>query len=180
MKIEIKGSDRVFQLISDYLYKISHDLKGVDPTPYITVMVMAAQALCIQPTIVKQHFHNKAHSFIEEGLATEDILFITSIASILETLDARHFEDLRERLYDSYVQLCIQKTLIKEEKSLTKQFNEGIKRLGEIADPLFSLLQNIIKCVDLANLFKIEISYDRNLVQKYNQIVLDKIISGGF
>ena len=180
MKIEIKGSDRVFQDISDYLYKISRDLAGVDPTPYITVMENAAKSLRIQPTIVGEHFHKKAYSFIEEGLATEDILFITSIASILETLDARHFEDLCERLYDSYVQLCIQKSLLPEEKSRKKHFDEGIKRLGEIADPLFSLLQNIIKCVDLANLFEIEINYDVDLVQKYNQVVIDKIISGGF
>ncbi len=179
LRIEIQGSDRVFHFLTDFLYEISNDLYGLDPTPYNDIMKKAGDALHFKSIIAQQRFRYKIKNFLKEDLATEDILFISTIASILEVLDSRHFDDLVDQLYDSYVKLCLQKTAIRENSNLSRHFIAGIKRLGEIADPHFSLLHNIVKCLDLARMFKIKISFDKKLVQEYNQRVVYKIISGG-
>lgn len=179
LQIEIQRADRVFLKFTDFLFKISYDLKGTDPTPYNVVLKKAGKTLQIKSTTARQRFYDKTHIFLKEGLATEDILFITVIASILEVLDVQHFEDLVEQLYDSYVQLCIRKIPNGNDSNLTNHFNSGIKRLGEIADAHFSLLHNVVKCEKLAQLFEIEINYDQPLVREYIQIVIHKIISGG-
>lgn len=179
LQIEIQGADRVFLRFTGFLYKISCDLKGLDPKPYNVVLEKAGETLYIKSTIIQQRFYDKTHVFLREGLATEDILYITVIASILEVLDAHHFEGLVEQIYDSYVKLCIRKIPNGNDNNLSKHFNAGIKRLGEIADSHFSLLQNIGKCVKLAQLFEIEINYDQRLVREYHEEVVHKIISGG-
>ena len=69
--------------------------------------------------------------------------------------------------------------LLSDDKDISKHFKAGIKRLGEIADSNFSLLHSILKCITLAQIFKIEIDYDQRLVEEYFQIVINKIISGG-
>ncbi|UCG90023.1 MAG: hypothetical protein JSU57_06050 [Candidatus Heimdallarchaeota archaeon] len=179
LKIEIRGSERVFDQFSDFLYKISNDLKGIDPTPYNIVLEKAGETLQLKSEAVQQRFYDKTHAFLREGLATEDILFITAISSVLEVLDVHHFEELIEQLHDSYVQLCIHKTPNGNDSNLLNHFNAGIKRLGEIADAHFSLLLNIVKCVKLAQLFNIELNFDQVLVREYHQSVVHKIISGG-
>lgn len=179
LQMEIQGADLVFLHLSDLLYEMSYDLKGTDPTPYNIVLEKAALILQIKPKTVQQRFHEKTNVFLREKLATEDILFITAISSILEVLDKQHFQELVDQLYDSYFQLCIHKIPARDDSDVSRHFYAGIRRLGEIADSNFSLLHNILKCVNLAQLFKIKISYDQSLVQEYFQIVIHKIISGG-
>ncbi|MFX1283738.1 MAG: hypothetical protein ACFFB5_08785 [Promethearchaeota archaeon] len=179
LKIEIRGSERVFLEFSNFLDKISHELQGIDPTPYNLVLEKAAKALELKSEAVQQRFYDKTHAFLREGLATEDILFITAISSLLEVLDVLHFNELVEQLHDSYVQLCINKTPNGHDNNLSNHFNAGIKRLGEIADSYFSLLHNIVKCVNLAQLFHIELNYDQALVHEYHERVVHKIVSGG-
>ncbi|MHA2246218.1 MAG: hypothetical protein ACXADY_14735 [Candidatus Hodarchaeales archaeon] len=178
-QIEIQGAERVFLRFTGVLYKISCNLKGLDPTPYNVVLEKAGETLYIESTIIQQHFYDKTNVFLREGLATEDILFITAIASILEVLDAHHYEGLVGQLYESYVKFCIHKFPNGNENSLSEHFHVGIQRLGEIADSHFSLLKNIAKCVKLAQLFEIEINYDESLVREYHEGVVNKIISGG-
>ncbi len=179
LKIEIKGSERIFIHFSNFLYKISSNLKGIDLMPYNEVLGKAGETLQLKSKAVQRRFYDKTHVFLREGLATEDILFITAISSILEVLDVDHFEELVEQLYDSYVQLCIHKTPNGNDSNLSNHFSVGIKRLGEIADSQFSLLHNIVKCVNLAQFFNIKINYDQALVREYHQRVVHKIISGG-
>ncbi|UCE14778.1 MAG: hypothetical protein JSV04_06250 [Candidatus Heimdallarchaeota archaeon] len=179
VRIEVTSSDRVFKQFSDFLYEISQNIEGIDPVPYNAVLAEAAEGLHLNLPFVQQRFHEKTHSFLKEGLATEDILFITCISSILEILDVRHFDNLVEGLRESYIHLCIQQHYQNTNDDLKTHFENGIKRLGEIADPHFSLLQNILKVEDLAHLLEIKINYDQDLVLEYNQRVVNKIISGG-
>ncbi|UCG03273.1 MAG: hypothetical protein JSW11_04630 [Candidatus Heimdallarchaeota archaeon] len=177
LQIEIQGAEHVFLHLSDFLYDLS--LKGTDPTPNEVVLEEAAIFLQINPKLVLLRFHEKTHVFLREGLATEDILFITTISSILEVFDTQQFEKLVDQLYDSYIQLCIHKIPARDDNDISRHFFAGIRRLGEIADPNFSLLHNVLKCVTLAKLFQIHINHDQSLIQEYFQIVMNKIISGG-
>ncbi|MFX1423521.1 MAG: hypothetical protein ACFFB2_14525 [Promethearchaeota archaeon] len=176
----IQGSDQVLNKFSDFLHNLSYNLRGTDPIPYNLVLKKAGETLKLKSSVTQQRFYEKTHIFLGEGLATEDIMFITAIASILEVLDIQHFRSLIEKLYDLYLQLCIQNIPSINDKNLSKHFNAGIKLLGEIADSHFSLLHNILKCENLAQLFKIEIKYDQDIVKEYYQIVINKIISSGF
>lgn len=179
LQIEIQGANHVFLHLSNFLYEISYNLKGTDPTPYIVVLEKAASILQIKPKIVQLHFHDKTHVFLRERLATEDILFIITVSSILEVLDAQQYQSLVDELYDSYIQLCIHKIPARDDDDISKHFFTGIRRLGEIADPHFSLLHNVLKCDNLAQLFKIQIIYNQSQMQEYFQFVINKIISGG-
>lgn len=178
LRIEVVSSDLVFNQFTDFLLEISQNLEGTDPNAYNSVFEVAAERLQLNLLSVQQRFHEKTHSFLKEGLATEDILFITCISSILEILDVRHFDNLVEGLRESYIHQCIQQHYQKDD--LSAHFENGIKRLGEIADSYFSLLHNILKIEDLAYLLNVEIVYDQNLVREYNQNVINKIILGGF
>ncbi|MHA2225465.1 MAG: hypothetical protein ACXAC8_09695 [Candidatus Hodarchaeales archaeon] len=181
LQIEVHGASCLFNEFSSFLFEISNNLNGSDPNLYSEIINKAGNALNLQPDTIRERFHDKTNGLLGENLATEDILFIAAIASILEVLDIRHFKDLLDNLYNSFIQFCIQGGVssFKESKNLSSHFDKGIKRLGEIADEHFSLLQNITKCEDLAQIFKIQIKYDRFLVQEYIQKVIDKIISGG-
>ncbi|MFX1515816.1 MAG: hypothetical protein ACFFC6_05860 [Promethearchaeota archaeon] len=179
LQMKVLGANRVFQHLSNFLYEIAYELKGIDPFPYNIVLGKIARVLRISPKKAQQRFHEKTHVFLREKLATEDILFITVISSILEVFDSLQFQELVDHLHDLYIQLCIHKIPSRDDNGISKHFNAGIRRLGEIADSNFSLLHNIFKCVNLAQLFKIEIEYDQRLVEEYIQIVINKIISGG-
>lgn len=179
LQMEVHGADQVFLHLSDFLYEVCYNLKGTDPLPYNIVIEKIATLLQIKPIIVQQRFYEKTHVFLRERLATEDILFITTISSILEVLDIQQFQKLVDQLYDFYIKLCIHKIPARDDNDISKHFFTGIRRLGEIADSNISLLHNVHKCLTLAQLFRTEISFDQRLLQEYFQIVINKIISGG-
>lgn len=179
LHMEIQGADHVFLHLSDFLYEMTNDLKGTDPTPYNVVLEKAAEVLQIKPIMVQQRFYEKTNTFLRERLATEDLLFIMVISSILEVLDIQQFQEIIDQLFNSYIQMCIHKIPARDDNDVSRHFHTGIRRLGEIADSNFSLLHNVLKCINLAQLFKIQISYDQSIVQEYFQSVIHKIISGG-
>jgi hypothetical protein len=180
IKIEIKGARLVYQLFTDFLYEKSNHLYGTEPGPYIAILSEAGEKLRLENTDLKRRFQGKAGSFLREGLATENILFISTIATILEVLDVKHYQELIARLRSAFKQLVYENSIELEKENYLTVFDGGIKRLGEIADPNFSILLNLIKLVDLAQIFQIE---DRihgvpDYYNKHLKIVLQKIKSG--
>jgi hypothetical protein len=179
LQIEIDGADQVFLHLSGFLYEMCSNLKGTDPFPYNVAIEKIADLLQIKLKLVQQRFYEKTHVFLRERLATEDILFITTISTILEVLDIQQFQELVDQLYDLFMKLCIHKIPARDDNDISKLFFTGVRRLGEIADSNISLLHNVHKCVTLAQLFRIELSLDQKLIQEYFETVINKITSGG-
>ena len=146
-KVEVKGSDQVLLLFSDFLHNHLKDLEGTDPQPYISALLMVKDKLQLNEEDLMTRFEKKAGSFVREGLASETILSITTVSTILESLDARHYHALLDTLHSS---------LLKNHdvENPEETFNLGIKRLGETADANFSLMLNLIKITDLASKFE--------------------------
>ncbi|MFW9905592.1 MAG: hypothetical protein ACFFFH_14715 [Candidatus Thorarchaeota archaeon] len=179
LQMEILGAEQLYLHLSEFLNEMLFNLKGIDPSPDNIVIEKIVILLQIKPRIVQQCFQEKIHLFLRERFATEDIPFITPISTILEVLHVQQFQELVDQLYDSYIKLCICKIPTRDDNDIPKHFFTGIRRLEEIADSNISLLNNVHKCVTLAQLFRIEISTDQRLLREYFQTVIKKIFSGG-
>ncbi|MHA2075701.1 MAG: hypothetical protein ACW97X_13860 [Candidatus Hodarchaeales archaeon] len=102
IELKVHGSDQVFKLFSQFLYQISKSATGEDISSYFTVLETAANRLNLNKDDLEEKFIQKTEGFVNEGLATEEILFITLIATFLESLDLVHYKmflkDLRFQL----------------------------------------------------------------------------------
>ncbi|MFX0204672.1 MAG: hypothetical protein ACFFDT_01710 [Candidatus Hodarchaeota archaeon] len=146
LQMEIHGADRVFLYLSGFLYEMCHKLKGIDPFPYNVAIEKIAIQLQIKPKIAQRRFNEKTHVFLNEKLATEDTLFITTISSIPEVLDIQRFQELVDQLYDSYIKLCIHKIPARNDNDISKLFFTGIRRLVKLRThifPYYSLFINV-------------------------------------
>ncbi len=171
IEIRVRGSDQVFKSFSEYLYEISKSVKGKDAASYYSILKDAAKNLNLARSKVEQRFHEKSIGFLKEGLATEEILFITAIATILESLDLIHYELFLEDLWFHYNGAETQEDPSKKEK----KYENGIKRLGEIADSYFSILLNLRKIDELAKIFCIKVTYDHQEVEDFYKEVINSI-----
>jgi hypothetical protein len=173
IELLVHGSDRVFDMFSDFLYEISKSVKGNNINSYSSALKAAAKRLNLDELSIEGIFYKKSNGFLKEGLATEEILFITTIATILESLDLIHYDlfihELRSRYND----------LNKQEDSFTKnsKFEKGVERLGEVADSLFSLLLNLRKIKELATIFQFSLNYDQHQVEVYYKEVIASIMN---
>jgi hypothetical protein len=168
IEIRVTGSDQVFKSFSDYLYKISKSVKGENVASYFYILADAATKLKLVKPNLEKRFHNKTAGFLKEGLATEEILFITAIATILESLDLIHYDLFLEDLQSHYNDADLKVDPTKK----AKKFENGIKRLGEIADSYFSILLNLRKIDELAKIFGIVVNYNQQEVEEfYNKVI---------
>ncbi|MFX0086707.1 MAG: hypothetical protein ACFFAU_13630 [Candidatus Hodarchaeota archaeon] len=171
IEIRVKGSDQVFKSFSEYLYEISKSVKGENATLYYSILKDAAKNLNLSRSNVEKRFHEKSIGFLKEGLATEEILFITAIATILESLDLIHYELFLEDLWSHYNSTDHLEDPSKKEK----KYENGIKRLGEIADSYFSILLNLRKIDELAKIFGIKVTYNHQEVENFYKEVINSI-----
>ena len=108
LQFEVEGSDLILNHFADFLFDHSKDLFGTDPSHYLAVLIRTGKKLSINPVDkLKTRFKEKIGSFIKEGLATETILFIATISSILEILDYSHYQTLLKELSSLYYHQCI-------------------------------------------------------------------------
>ncbi|MFX0183023.1 MAG: hypothetical protein ACFE95_08085 [Candidatus Hodarchaeota archaeon] len=182
IKIRIQGAEYVFQQLIEFLHHISDQLCGIEPGPYIAILSEAGDKLELEHSALERRFQAKAGSFLREGLATESILFISTIASILEVLDVLHYQQLLNMVHSAFHKYCDNYLANMDPQDQIELFEAGIKRLGEVADPNFSILQNLIKFVDLAHKFQVEdlISYKPELLKEFCDKVILKIVSGEY
>lgn len=171
-KVEVKGSDIVLLLFSDFLFNYLKDAKGTDPQPYISALLMVMDKLQLEEEDLTARFEKKAGSFLREGLASETILIITSVSTILESIDARHYHTLLDTLRSSFLKMY-------DVQNPEESFNEGIKRLGETADANFSLLLNLIKITDLAKLFGGALELNPQVENRIRKNVVQKLMTEG-
>ena len=183
LQFEIEGSNQILEYFADFLFEHSKDLYGTDPSQYMAVLVRTGKKLSINPLDkLKTRFNEKIGSFIEEGLATETILFIATISSILEVLDYSHYETLLKELSSLYYHQCISLLATQEYEDQAKNLDDGIKRLSEAAEPKLSLIQNIIKLKSLASIFDIAdlLSYDKRQLMDIQSDIIRKVITGSY
>lgn len=182
LKIKIPGAEYVFRQFSEFLHQISNRLCGTEPGPYIAILSEAGEKLELEHSSLERRFQAKAGSFLREGLATESILFISTIASILEVLDVLHYQKLLYMVRSAFHQYCDNYQANLDHQDQIELFEEGIKRLGEVADPNFSILQNLIKFTDLAHKFQVEdlISFTPELFKEFCDKVILTIVSGEY
>ncbi|MFX0052426.1 MAG: hypothetical protein ACFE8U_14165 [Candidatus Hermodarchaeota archaeon] len=182
IKIKVQGGEYVFRKFSEFLHQISNQLCGTEPGPYIALLSEAGQKLQLEHLSLERRFQAKAGSFLREGLATESILFISTIASILEVLDVEHYHQLLKMLRSAFQKYCENYLKKLKPKDQMELFEAGIKRLGEVADPNFSILQNMIKLVDLAEKFEVKdlIVFDEKKFDEFTDKIVNKIVSGEY
>lgn len=173
---KVENSDLLINQMVDYLVFHSKHLKGTESSSYLEISDRIAQKLGLNPETVRSRFHTKTNGFILERLETEDLIFITMIASILEILDLVHYQEALEIIKKEYLKRYEdQETSIKESK-IALNFEEGIKRLGEVANSDFSIIQNLIKVQDLASVFGVQISINQDEFNEFILKVVDTII----
>ncbi len=183
LQFEIEGSNRILQHFADFLFDQGKDLYGTDPSHYVSVLLRTGKKLSINPLDkLTTRFNEKIGSFIEEGLATETILFIATISSILEVLDYSHYQTLLKELSALYYHQCISLLATQEYEDQEEKLNDGIKRLSEAAEPKLSLIQNVIKLKSIASIFDISdlISYDKRQFMDIQSEVIRKVISESY
>lgn len=182
IKIRVQGAEYVFRQLIEFLHHISNQLCGTESGPYIAILSEAGKKLELEYSSLERRFQAKAGSFLREGLATESILFISTIASILEVLDVLHYQQLLNMVRSAFHQYCNSYLTNMNHKDQMELFEAGIRRLGEVADPSFSILQNLIKFADLAHKFQVEdlISFTPDLLKEFCDKVISKIVSGGY
>ncbi|MHA1993626.1 MAG: hypothetical protein ACW97Z_03730 [Candidatus Hodarchaeales archaeon] len=183
LQFEVEGSDLILNHFADFLFDHSKDLYGTDPSHYLAVLLRTGKKLSINPLEkLKIRFNEKIGSFIEEGLATETILFISTISSILEVLDYSHYQTLLKELSSLYYHQCISLLATQEYEDQAKNLDDGIKRLSEAAEPKLSLIQNVIKLKSLASIFDIAdlISYDKRQLMDIQSDIIRKVITGSY
>lgn len=170
IEVTIENSSDVIENFKNFLLRETKDLEGLDVLKYKIGILSVSKKLNMsdkEKSSLEAKFDKKTVPMMREGVATEDILYLTSIASILEILDMRHLsnvlKDLSKQFFDKF------------DKDKTF-FQDGINRLGEVADSNFSLLINIEKINDLSRLFTGKKLYlNPEVKQKFIDNVLIKI-----
>jgi hypothetical protein len=173
IELEVHGSDQVFKSFSEFLYQISTPAEGEDVSSYFSVLVAASGRFNLNRNEIEGKFEQKTGGFVTEGLATEEILFITLIATILESMDLIHYKMFLKDLRLSFDEKNFQEA----PKNKNQLFEKGVERLGEIADSSYSILLNLRKLIELARIFKVDIDYDQNKIDQYYSEVITSIVT---
>ncbi|WP_455463658.1 hypothetical protein [Candidatus Hodarchaeum mangrovi] len=180
IKTKVMNSDLVINKLVDFLFFHSKHLKGTESSSYLEISDLIAQKLGLNPKMVRSRFHTKTNGFILEHLETEDLIFITMIASILEIFDLVNYQETLEAIKKVYLNQYQDQETSLNESNIVLKFEEGIKRLGEVANSDFSILQNLIKVQDLASVFGVQINIDQDEFNEFIFRVVDKIICEGY
>jgi len=173
IRVEVDNSGELFNKFCDYLLGQSQQLEGLDEDKYLEVLFETGKKLSLDKNILRKHFLKKSGSFINENLATEDLLFISMISTLLEVLDLVHYKRSLKEIEKAFHRHCGGLLSSIDKKKI---FNEGIKRLGEVADSNFSIIHNLIKVFDLANIFGVNIRIEHTSCDDFMRKVVDKII----
>ncbi|MFW9853559.1 MAG: hypothetical protein ACFFFG_00765 [Candidatus Thorarchaeota archaeon] len=168
-RLEVKGSNQILAFFSEFLFGKMKDLEGTDPEPYLLALLSVTAKLQLEKDDLITRFERKAGDFLIEGLASETILLITTVSTILESLDAKHFETLLKHLRSWLSKIA-------NPRNLEQLFKEGIKRLGETANPDFSLLLNLVKIKDLARLFGGVIEFNPQEEERIRNKVIQELL----
>jgi len=174
LKFEVSGADSVYNHFTSFLFNNSEHLYGTDPTHYLSALMKAGKKLSIKPLQrLEDKFNEKIGTFIKEGLATETILLIATISTILEVLDSDHYQTLIKELSALYFHQCISSLDLSPRESL----DQGISRLAEAANSTISLLQNMVKLRSIASIFDLtdNLSYDKRELLNYQNDIIQKI-----
>ncbi len=172
-QIEVEGAEEVITQFTNLLRQLSYDVSGTNLQTYENFLEQIEEALNFPKRTIIEKFKKKANGFLQENLETEDILFITVIASILEVIDSQNYEIYISNLFNYYKSLFASSN----QSKINTIFEGGVKRLAEIADSKFSLLHNITKVQDLASKLGIHISYNEVEVNEIRTNVIQEIHS---
>lgn len=180
LQFEVSGADSVYNHFTNFLFNNSEHLYGTDPTHYLSALMKSGKKLSIKPLQkLEDKFNEKIGTFIQEGLATETILFIATISSILEVLDSDHYQTLIKELSALYFhQRISSRDLSPSEVNL----DQGINRLREAANSKISLLQNMVKLRSIASIFDLseDLSYDKRELLNFKNDIIRKIINDSY
>ncbi|MHA1237580.1 MAG: hypothetical protein ACTSQ9_07985, partial [Candidatus Hodarchaeales archaeon] len=179
LQFEVSGADIVYNQFTNFLFTNSEHLYGTDPAHYLSAVMKAGKKLSIKPLQkLEERFNEKIGTFIEEGLATETILFIAAISTILEVLDSDHYQTLIKELSALYFHQCVSSLDLSPRESL----DQGINRLAEAANSKISLLQNMVKLRSIASIFDLtdNLSYDKRELLNLKNDIIQKIITGSY
>jgi len=179
INFEVSGAELVYNHFTNFLFNNSEHLYGTDPVHYLSVLMKSGKKLSIKPLQrLEDKFNEKIGTFIKEGLATESILFIATISTILEILDSDHYQTLIKELSALYFHQCISLRDLSPRESL----DQGVSRLREAANAKISLLQNMVKLRSIASIFDLtdDISYDKRELLNFKNEIIQKIINGSY
>jgi hypothetical protein len=179
LQFEVSGADIVYNQFTNFLFTNSEHLYGTNPAHYLSAVMKAGKKLSIKPLQkLEERFNEKIGTFIEEGLATETILFIATISTILEVLDSDHYQTLIKELSALYFHQCVSSLDLSPRESL----DQGINRLAEAANSKISLLQNMVKLRSIASIFDLtdNLSYDKRELLNFKNDIIQKIITGSY
>ena len=179
LQFEVSGADIVYNQFTNFLFTNSEHLYGTNPAHYLSAVMKAGKKLSIKPLQkLEERFNEKIGTFIEEGLATETILFIAAISTILEVLDSDHYQTLIKELSALYFHQCVSSLDLSPRESL----DQGINRLAEAANSKISLLQNMVKLRSIASIFDLtdNLSYDKRELLNLKNDIIQKIITGSY
>ncbi|MHA1975083.1 MAG: hypothetical protein ACTSW1_19010 [Candidatus Hodarchaeales archaeon] len=175
IRVKVSNSGGLFDKFCNYLLDKSQNLEGLDLDKYLEVLFQTGERLSLDRNILRKHFLEKSESFISENLATEDLLFISMISTLLEVLDLVHYNKSIKEIRKAFAKHC---DTILTDIDQKKVFEEGIKRLGEVADSNFSIIHNLIKVFDLGKIFSVKIWIDHESCDSFMRKVIEKIITG--
>ena len=179
LQFEVSGADIVYNQFTNFLFTNSEHLYGTNPAHYLSAVMKAGKKLSIKPLQkLEERFNEKIGTFIEEGLATETILFIAAISTILEVLDSDHYQTLIKELSALYFHQCVSSLDLSPRESL----DQGVNRLAEAANSKISLLQNMVKLRSIASIFDLtdNLSYDKRELLNFKNDIIQKIITGSY
>ncbi len=179
LQFEVSGAEIVYNQFTNFLFTNSEHLYGTDPAHYLSAVMKAGKKLSIKPLQkLEERFNEKIGTFIKEGLATETILFIATISTILEVLDSDHYQTLIKELSALYFHQCVSSLDLSPRESL----DQGINRLAEAANSKISLLQNMVKLRSIASIFDLtdNLSYDKRELLNFKNDIIQKIITGSY
>ena len=180
IKTRVLNSNLVIIKLVDFLVFHSLHLKGTKSAPYLKISDKIAQKFSLNPKEVRSRYHNKTKDFIREKLETEDLIFITMIANILEILDLSHYQKTLEVIRKEYLKRFQDQEISIQNSNITLTFEEGVKRLGEVANSDFSIVQNLIKVKDLALIFGVNIRINQDEYNGFILKVVDKILQESY
>ncbi len=179
LQFEVEGCEVVYNHFTGFLLTNCDNLYGEDPEYYLSTLMKCGKKLSLKPLKrLEDKFNEKIGTFIQEGLATETILIIATISTILEVLDADNYQTLIKELSALYFHQCISSRDLSPRESL----DQGINRLAEAANPKLSLLQNMVKLRSIASIFDLasNLSYDKRELLNFQNDIIQKIITGSY